>query len=231
MFTVNNKIKACITIAMISISLSSNAAFSLNGTRYVYEGGKKSLSVMVSNESEQKYAGQVWIDNDNAKDKNVYFTTSPTFFKVDPKSKQTIRILDINPDLPQDRETLTWLNVQEIPPAPKAGGNVLAIALNTRVKLIYRPQTLADGRKEAERKIRLLKNNGKYFLENPTPYYFAITGIKVNGTEVKLNKKEGPQLAKFAPFSNVQISNALNGNVTINTIDDYGANNEYQVSK
>ena len=159
MFTVNNKIKAFIAVAMLSVSLSSNAAFSLNGTRYVYEGGKKSLSVMVSNESEQKYAGQVWIDNDNEKDKDVYFTTSPTFFKVDPKSRQTIRILDINPNLPQDRETLTWLNVQEIPPAPKSGGNVLAIALNTRVKLIYRPQTLVDGRKEAEKQVRLLKTD------------------------------------------------------------------------
>lgn len=184
---------------------------------------------MVSNESEQKYAGQVWIDNDNEKDKDVYFTTSPTFFKVDPKSRQTIRILDINPNLPQDRETLTWLNVQEIPPAPKSGGNVLAIALNTRVKLIYRPQTLVDGRKEAEKQVRLLKTDGKYFLENPTPYYFAITGIKVNGNEVKLTKNEGAQLAKFAPFSKVQISNSLTGNVSVNAIDDYGANNQYQV--
>lgn len=41
MFTVNNKIKAFIAVAMLSVSLSSNAAFSLNGTRYVYEGGKK----------------------------------------------------------------------------------------------------------------------------------------------------------------------------------------------
>ncbi|EDW6064640.1 fimbrial chaperone [Salmonella enterica subsp. enterica serovar Oslo] len=228
MFTVNNKVKTFIAVTMMTISLSSNAAFSLNGTRYIYEGGKKSLSVMITNESEQKYAGQVWIDNDN--DKLVYFTTSPTFFKVDPKSKQTIRVLNITSNLPQDRETLTWLNVQEIPPAPKSGGNVLAIALNTRVKLIYRPQALIEARKEAEKKIRLLKKDGKYFLDNQTPYYFAITGIKQNGTEVTLNKNEGQQLAKFAPFSKVQINNALTGNVSINAIDDYGANNQYQVN-
>lgn len=225
----NKKFKAFIALAMMSVSLSSTAAFSLNGTRYVYEGGKKSLSVMVSNESEQKYAGQVWIDNDNDKNKNVYFTSSPTFFKIDPKSKQTLRILEINPSLPQDRETLTWLNVQEIPPAPKAGGNVLAIALNTRVKLIYRPQSLVDGRKEAEKKITIAKTNGKYFLENPTPYYFAITGLKANGNTVNLNKTESAALAKFAPLSKVQIGTPLAGNVTINAIDDYGANNQYQV--
>ena len=95
--------------------------------------------------------------------------------------------------------------------------------------MIYRPQTLVDGRKEAEKQVRLLKTDGKYFLENPTPYYFAITGIKVNGNEVKLTKNEGAQLAKFAPFSKVQISNSLTGNVSVNAIDDYGANNQYQV--
>lgn len=225
----NNKIKTFIAVAMMSVSLSSIAAFSLNGTRYIYEGGKKSLSVMVSNESEQKYAGQVWIENDNEKNNNVYFTTSPTFFKIEPKSQQTIRVLDINPNLPQDRETLTWLNVQEIPPAPKEGGNVLAIALNTRVKLIYRPQELIEGRKDAENKIKLLKNGGKYYLENPTPYYFAITGVKVNDSTVSLDKKEGAELAKFAPFSKVQISKSLSGKVSVNAIDDYGANNQYQV--
>ena len=41
----------------------------------------KSLSVMVSNESEQKYAGQVWIDNDNEKIKTFTSQTSPTFLK------------------------------------------------------------------------------------------------------------------------------------------------------
>lgn len=225
----NKKINAFIAIAMISVSLNSHAAFSLNGTRYVFEGGKKSLSVMVSNESDKKYAGQAWIDNDDEKDKNVYFTTSPTFFKVEPKGKQTLRVLDINPGLPQDHETLAWLNVQEIPPAPKAGGNVLAIALNTRVKLIYRPQILIEGRKEAEKQIKRLNSSGKSFLENPTPYYFAVTGIKVNGAEIKLNKNEAAKLAKFEPFSKVQISHSLAGNVSVTAIDDYGANNHYQV--
>lgn len=226
----NNKIKAFIAVAMMSISLNSTAAFSLNGTRYIFEGGKKSLSVMVSNESEQKYAGQVWIDNDDEKDNGVHFTSSPTFFKIEPKSKQTLRILDINSDLPQNRETLTWLNVQEIPPAPKSGGNVLAIALNTRVKMIYRPQALIDGRNEAEKQIKIVENGGKYYFENPTPYYFAITEVKVNGTTVNLNKNEGSEIAKFAPFSKVKISNTLKGHVSVNAIDDYGANNQYQVN-
>lgn len=225
----NNKFKLFIAAVMLSSSLSSHAAFSLNGTRYVYEGGKKSLSVMISNESDQKYGGQVWIDNDNEKNKSVNFIASPTFFKVDSKGKQTIRILEINPGLAKDRETLSWLNVQEIPPAPKTGGNVLAIALNTRVKLIYRPQALIQGRNDAEKKIKRLKNGNKYFLENPTPYYFAVTSIKVNGKEVKLNKDEASGLAKFAPFSKVSISNPLAGVISINTIDDYGANNQYEV--
>lgn len=45
-------------------------------------------------------------------------------------------------NLPKDRESLFWLNVQEVPPKPEVKdgeGSVLAMAMNTRVKLIYRP--------------------------------------------------------------------------------------------
>ena len=225
----SNKRRVLIACALMSISMGSQGAFSLNGTRYIYDGGKKSISVTVSNESELKYAGQVWIDNDDVNNKNVYFTTSPTFFKVDGKGKQTIRILDINPDMPKDRETLTWLNVQEIPPAPKEGGNVLAIALNTRVKMIYRPQTLTEGRKDAEKKIKVINNSGKYYLENPTPYYFAVTNLNINGEKLALKKNEIDKLAKFVPFSKVELSQPLMGAVSFNAIDDYGASNIYSV--
>ncbi len=41
----------------------------------------------------------------------------------------------------KDRESLFWLNIQEIPPISSADdSNVLAVALNTQVKLIYRPK-------------------------------------------------------------------------------------------
>ncbi len=64
---------------------------------------------------------------------------SPTFFKVAEQHKQILRILKINDALPKDKESLFWINIQEIPKAPKDGTNTLSIALHTQVKMFYRP--------------------------------------------------------------------------------------------
>ena len=42
----------------------------------------------------------------------------PPFFKVGAKQKQIIRIMKTDSSLPTDRESLFWLNVQEVPPKP-----------------------------------------------------------------------------------------------------------------
>ena len=43
--------------------------------------------------------------------------------------------------LPQDRESLFYLNVREIPPKPDKP-NVLQLAMQSRIKLFYRPAAI-----------------------------------------------------------------------------------------
>lgn len=77
---------------------------------------------------------------------------------VSPKQKQIIRIIKTDTNLPKERESLFWLNVQEIPPKPEAkdgDGSMLAIAMNNRVKLIYRPTAIKDSRQDAEKQLKL----------------------------------------------------------------------------
>jgi P pilus assembly chaperone PapD len=45
------------------------------------------------------------------------------------------------PALPQDKESLFWLNIKAIPSASQVD-NTLQIAIKTRIKLIYRPATM-----------------------------------------------------------------------------------------
>lgn len=89
----------------------SMGAFVLNGTRFIYEEGKKNISFEVTNNTEKTYGGRVWIDNTNQSD-GVYMVPQPPFFKVSPKQKQIIRIMNMDTALPKDRESLFWLNVR-----------------------------------------------------------------------------------------------------------------------
>lgn len=219
-------------VSLLSLVMSSQAmaAFVLNGTRFIYEEGKKNTSFEVTNQSEDTYGGQVWIDNTNQGNDTAYLIPVPPFFKVTAKGKQIVRIMRTDSALPADRESLFWLNVQEIPPKPKGEteGGMLAVAINTRVKLIYRPKSLVEGRKDAEKGMQIVRRNGETWLTNPTPYYFAVTTVKVNGKSVSLSEAVQDRLARVAPKSEVSLGNVvLNGAVSVEAVNDWGGTADY----
>ncbi|ELQ4184710.1 fimbrial chaperone [Escherichia coli] len=228
-----NKLGKAALAALLSLSFCSQsmAAFVLNGTRFIYEEGKKNTSFTVSNEADKTYGGQVWIDNTN-QGSGVYMVPQPPFFKVGAKQKQVIRIMNTDSNLPKDRESLFWLNVQEVPPKPEvkdSEGSVLAIAMNTRVKLIYRPTAIKDGRQGAEKQLVLEQRGNETWLKNPTPYYMAVVGVKVNGKKVSLSDKTLADIAQLKPFSDVSLGKKVTGKASVEAINDWGGVEEVTV--
>lgn len=222
-----NKKRALLTTtlaALLATTLSTPAiaAFVLNGTRFIYEEGKKNISLEVTNNAKDTYGGQIWIDNISQNPSDVFMVPSPPVFKVDAGKKQIIRLMNVNPALPADRESMFRINAQELPPKPaQTEGSVIAIAMNTQVKLIYRPKALTEGRKDAEKKLTTA-DKGTTWLKNPTPYYFAVTGLKVNGKTVTIPGDKQPGLAMLAPFSEADTGLKLSGKVTVEAINDWG---------
>ncbi len=212
--------------ALLAFTLSGQAlaAFTVSGTRFIYGEGKKNVSFEVTNNANDTFGGQVWVDN-ISESSGVYMVPTPPFFKVSPKQKQIVRIMKTDGGvLPSDRESLFWLNIQEIPPKPKMDGNVLSVAINTRVKLFYRPKALVADRKGAEKKIEVIRRNGTTYLKNPTPYYFAVAKVKVNGKDVALKSDEEQKLSILAPSGEVVVSQVpvTAKNISVDTINDWG---------
>lgn len=225
----NTLLTGILTAVLTTSSMSAMAAFVLNGTRFIYEEGKKNISMEVSNNAKDTYGGQIWIDNLSENKSDVFMIPSPPVFKVDAGKKQIIRLMNVNPALPADRESLFRINVQELPPKPKqTEGSVLALAMNTQVKLIYRPKALTEGRKDAEKKLTMV-NKSTTWLKNPTPYYFAVTGVKVNGRIVPLPGDKQPGLAMLAPFSEADTGLKLSGKVAVEAINDWGGALDYEL--
>ncbi|EIN1293652.1 fimbrial chaperone [Escherichia coli] len=219
--------------ALLSLSFCSQsmAAFTLNGTRYIYEEGKKNISFEVTNNAEKTYGGQVWIDNTN-QGNGVCMVPQPPFFKAGAKQKQIIRVMNTDSNLPKDRESLFWLNVQEIPPKPEmkdTDGSVLAIAMNTRVKLIYRPTSVKDGRKDAEKQLKLEQRGNETWLKNPTPYYMAIVSLKHDGKDITLSDKVMADVAQLKPFSDVNLGKKVSGKISVDAVNDWGGVQNYEV--
>ncbi|MEC6824672.1 fimbrial chaperone [Photobacterium piscicola] len=203
------------------------ASFVLDGTRYIYDGTIKNIAVQITNDSNNSYGGQVWIENSDQPINNIFFIPAPAFFTLAKNQIQIDSIINVNDDLPKNKESLFYLNVQEIP-LKSTTDNSLQIAMNTRVKLIYRPKAIINDRAGAENKINIISKDGDIYLNNPTPYYFAITSVTDNNKPLQLSSVIMNKLTVFKPFSKVKLGN-YNKNISFNAINDYGAVINYNI--
>lgn len=221
-------INKVIYMLLLFMSTHSYASFVLDGTRYIYKGNEKNIPVQITNDSNRKYGGQIWIENTDQPANDIYFIPAPAFFTLSKNQTQIDSIINVNDTLPKNRESLFYLNVQEIP-LKNAANNSLQIAMNIRVKLIYRPENIMNKREGAENDINITQKDGEIYLNNPTPYYFAITSIDFNNKLVVFPQKTMDMLTVFKPFSQVAISNHIIKNVSFTAINDYGAVIKYKI--
>ncbi|WP_181314903.1 fimbria/pilus periplasmic chaperone [Photobacterium phosphoreum] len=206
------------------VSNSANAALALDVTRYIYNGNTSFISAIANNESDKMYGGQVWIDNITESDTRPTFVTTPSFFKINGKGRQVFRIMKMSDHMPKDKESIYWLNLQEIPPANK--GNGLSMAIRTRVKLIYRPEAIIEGRSGAEKNITIQHLPGQQWLVNSTPYIFTISDVFDNKNKSLIfNNMDKDNLSMFRPGDKVNITGKIVKSVS--ALNDYGSLETY----
>ena len=96
----------------------------VNGTRFIYPGNEKEITVQLSNNADRPALAQAWLDNGDADATPDTITTpfiiTPPISRVDAKSGQTLRIkLGSSAGLAKDKETLartccSWRSVRAL---------------------------------------------------------------------------------------------------------------------
>lgn len=171
------------TIIILSIfSHIAEASVSLSGTRVIYPQGKKEITLEIKNHGSQPVLTQNWIDDGNMQaspDKlNVPFVITPPIARINPEQGQSLRISALGSTLPQDRESVYWINVLEIPAVNKSVANKLQMAFRTRIKLFYRPEGLAGKPEEAAQQLSWRKiSSTQMEAINKTPWNVALSGV------------------------------------------------------
>ncbi|WP_175924390.1 fimbria/pilus periplasmic chaperone [Burkholderia latens] len=217
------------------MALSAQAAIVITGTRVIYPEQNREVNVRLSNVETAPVLVQAWIDDGNA-DANpdqikVPFVLTPPVFRVEPKKGQTLRIMYTGTNLPADRESVFWLNVQEIPPQPTNAEetNLLQLAFRTRIKLFFRPAALEDGPSGQLLTWKVAhddKGRSSLRVDNPSPYYvsFGRVALKTGDKEIQFDP------AMVPPFDHVLLTQPQGthrtferGTVSYKLLNDYGA--------
>ena len=223
------------SVLLISTLFSSSVFSSviINGTRIIYPEEQREVTVQLSNNGASPALIQSWIDEGNPKttpeNSKAPFIVFPPISRIEPATGQALRVSLTTSALAKDKETLFWLNVLEIPPAPTwANGstpqNFLQVAFRTRVKLLYRPAGLTGEANNAPEKLQWRFSGAGVSVKNPTPYYVSFTEINavVNHKNVPL-VPHGDMLApgqeKTLPFSG---DSSRIARIAFTTINDFG---------
>ncbi|MFP2378005.1 molecular chaperone [Enterobacter ludwigii] len=227
---------ATILACFIFLAIPAEAGVVVSGTRVIYPENENEVTVKVTNKGNTPVLIQAWIDEG---DQNVEpakimapFVITPPMNRINPDKGQTLRITNINQkSLPDDRESLFWLNVLEIPSiAPAAASkNKLQIAFRTRIKMFYRPSNLKHSSVSVAESLQWSLHKDNLKIQNNSPFHITLLNVK------PANGKSEITLPMIKPFDSVTVSvdsNQFKNGMQLyyRFINDYGSVKEAQTT-
>ncbi|WP_259052760.1 fimbria/pilus periplasmic chaperone [Klebsiella sp. BIGb0407] len=223
----NYLIMSLLTGGML-LSQVAQGAIALDRTRVIFDGDQKSITLNISNNNKQlPYLAQGWLENSKGDKINSPLVVLPPMQRVEPGAASQIKIeaLPAISQLPQDKESLFYFNLREVPPKSDKP-NTLQIALQTRVKLFYRPKAIKLDRMATpiQDKLTLNKSGDKMMVKNPTPYYVTIINATENDKPATLKAKDFTPVM-IAPFGEASLGvkpSELGNRPVLTYINDYG---------
>lgn len=137
-------------LGLASILLASTQAHAnvvINGTRVIYPAQEREITIKLRNVGQAPALIQAWIDRGDPETQpdhaDAPFVIMPPIARIDPEKGQMLRVSFIPETLAQDKETVFYFNLLDIPPTPvDADRNYVQIAIRSRIKLFYRPHKL-----------------------------------------------------------------------------------------
>ena len=230
--------KKVITAATIAASLfaaQAQASVVLAGTRVIFPANEREVTIKLSNDGKVPALVQAWVDNGNVNESlekiDVPFTLTPSMFRLDPNKGQTLRLIYTKEPLAQDKETLFWLNVLEVPPKAEAAedANKLQLALRTRIKILFRPQGLPGTAEAAPAltKWQVIREGNGYALKatNPTAYFVNLGSVALQSGGKQYDAGSGyvkPGESKVFPILGLATGAETGAEVEYISINDWG---------
>jgi fimbrial chaperone protein len=192
-----NYIGVAIFLSVFLLMSQAMASVVMMNTRVIYPGDASELAVQLNNKDSTPSLMQMWVDikSDPTSEPNTAeapFVVLPALFRIEPNAGQITRLIYTGGGLPQDRESIFYLNMVQIPPknTVNAQQNQLTVVLRSRMKLFYRPSGI-EGRpdglanlmeftaKESGLDWLITANNHSGYFASLLDAYLVVDGVEV----------------------------------------------------
>lgn len=211
-------------------------------TRVIYPEKAREVTIRLENKGDIPSLVQSWIDKGNpSADLNkldVPFILMPPVFRVDAHKGQTLRLAYTGKSLPEDRESIFWLNVLDIPPKSDTAlpdVNTLQMAIRSRIKIFFRPEGLtAQGALSAAQDLAWSlgeKPGSTLTAHNKSNYYINISSAVINVNGTKYKSRDGEMLAPGQSHEfTFPAPSPLKNNITLSytIINDFGGSSTFE---
>ncbi|MBI6189518.1 molecular chaperone [Providencia rettgeri] len=219
--------KTLVLLLTILFSSSTLSNVIITGTRIIYPADADSITVQLTNNSKTSSLVQSWIDNgdENSTPENseAPFYLSPPIVKIEGLQGQQLKIKKIPGKLPNNVESVFFLNVLDIPKTPESakGKNAIQLATRSRIKIFYRPIELNESPDEVINHASYQIKNNNILVKNNSQYHLTIAAI--TSSDDKNNSLIDS--AMIAPMSEKELpikGTMKSHDLILMYVDDYG---------
>ncbi|EGT3574077.1 molecular chaperone [Citrobacter amalonaticus] len=197
----------------------------LERTRVIYDASKKEAALPLANRSEEMpYLLQSWVENVSNGSRGPFIVTPP-LFRLDAGEDSTLRIVKSDALIPEEKESLYFINVRAIPAQKKTeivNTNALTLVFKTRIKMFYRPKGLKGRASDAVKKLEFSITDNQLTIYNPSSYYVVFAGLSFGKTDLT------DKIEYIAPLEKktLTLASAAGKIVKWVAINDYGGTSQ-----
>ncbi|MBM3070556.1 fimbrial chaperone [Lelliottia sp. RWM.1] len=235
---ISNGMKTLVFMLGCIITAQANADIVISGTRVIYPESAKDVIVNLENKGNHPLLVQSWLDDGrdtvDPQELKLPFVITPPVTRVDARKGQSIRVTWLGTSMPQDRESLYWFNVLEVPPKAQSeeNQNMLQLAFRTRIKLFFRPNGLKGTPEEAAKNLKWSQQKNADGLvlvaKNDAVYNVSLASaeFEVNGKKYEVESHSVKPLSSEV-MKVKGLSNITSGKVKYSSINDFGGMEEH----
>lgn len=207
-------------------ALPGNAVVNVDTTRIIFSANESSQTLNIKNSADNPTIVQIWSDDGDLM-QSPELSRAPVFamppvMKLIPDEQRSIRlVLTSTHSLPEDRESLYWLNIYQIPALAKKTGTAerkIVLPLRLRLKIFIRPAKLAAPKAEDVQRLRFKIRDKILSIDNPTPWFMSLRlqiGVNTKVNDILVAPKTHYTLPVNQPVQ-------VNENVSFEVFDDDG---------